>query len=275
MNSTREINHLHTLKKATMAEHESEAVTYVNDVLIQSPKLTISSLHGEVERERKLSLIPREKDSVSSGGPEEEKYVDETTIQTPEGEQPTEHEKSTLRHVGESLPFAVFLVAIIELCERFTYYGCQGIFQNYVQRPLDGSLGPGALGMGHQGATGLTTFYSFFCYVTPLIGGLVADQYLGKYKTILTFAGIYWVGLLILVCTALPSSLRAGAGLGGYIASILLTGLGTGGIKANVAPLIAEQYKRRTMAIGFTKTGERVIIDPYVTIQRIFLIFYW
>ena len=63
--------------------------------------------------------------------------------------------------------------------------------------------------------------------------------------------------------------------MGGYITSILLTGLGTGGIKANVAPLIAEQYKRRSMAIGITKNGERVVIDPYVTIQRIFLIFYW
>ncbi len=48
---------------------------------------------------------------------------------TPEGEEPTEREKRTLRHVGESLPFSTFLVAFVELCERFTYYGCQGIFQ--------------------------------------------------------------------------------------------------------------------------------------------------
>lgn len=219
-------------------------------------------------------MLDHDRLSGSSQGLDD-KHIDETTIETPEGETPTEHEKATLRHVGESLPFAVFLVAIIELCERFTYYGCQGIFQNYVQRPLDGSQGAGALGMGHQGATGLTTFYTFWCYVTPLLGGLVADQYLGKYKTIVSFAGIYFCGLVILVGTSVPSSLRAGAGLGGYITSILLTGLGTGGIKANVAPLIAEQYKRRTMAIGVTKKGERVVIDPYVTIQRIFLIFYW
>lgn len=125
------------------------------------------------------------------------------------------------------------------------------------------------------GATGLSTFYSFWCYVTPLLGGFIADQYLGKYKTILTFASVYLCGLLILVCTSIPSSLHHGAGLGGFIVSILLTGLGTGGIKANVAPLIAEQYTRRTMAIGVTKKGERVVIDPYVTIQRIFMIFYW
>jgi proton-dependent oligopeptide transporter, POT family len=81
-----------------------------------------------------------------------------------EGVYPTEEEKRTLRHIGEPLPKAAFLVAVVELCERFTYYGASGIFQNYVQKPLDGSEGRGALGMGHQGATGLTTFFQFWCY---------------------------------------------------------------------------------------------------------------
>lgn len=83
---------------------------------------------------------------------------------TPDGEEPNEDEKATLRHVAENLPLSAWLVAIIELCERFTYYGMQGLFQNYVNNPLDGSMGRGALGMGHQGATGLTTFFQFWCY---------------------------------------------------------------------------------------------------------------
>lgn len=66
---------------------------------------------------------------------------------TADGEEPTEHEKSTLRHVGENLPLSAWLVAGVELSERFTYYGTQGLFQNYVERPLDGSQGVGALGM--------------------------------------------------------------------------------------------------------------------------------
>ncbi|PSN69745.1 putative MFS peptide transporter Ptr2 [Corynespora cassiicola Philippines] len=192
------------------------------------------------------------------------------------GEVPTEEEKKTLRHVGEPLPKAAFLVAIVELCERFTYYGASGIFQNYVQRPLDGSQGMGALGMGHQGATGLTTFFQFWCYVTPIIGAIIADQYLGKYNTILVFCFVYIAGLLILTTTSIPSSLHAGAGLGGFIASIIVIGLGTGGIKSNVAPLIADQYSRRQMALSTDpKTGERVIIDPAITIQRIYMIFYF
>ena len=79
---------------------------------------------------------------------------------TPDGEEPTEEEKATLTHVGEALPASAWLVAVIEFCERFTYYGVSGIFQNYVQQPYDRSGGiPGALDMGHEAATGLTTFF--------------------------------------------------------------------------------------------------------------------
>ncbi|KAF1969841.1 di/tri peptide transporter 2 [Bimuria novae-zelandiae CBS 107.79] len=193
-----------------------------------------------------------------------------------DGEVPTEEEKKTLRRIGDPVPKAAFLVAIVELCERFTYYGASGLFQNYIQRPLDGSEGPGALGMGHQGATGLSTFFQFWCYVTPIFGAIIADQYLGKYNTILIFCFVYIAGLLILTCTSIPSSLSAGAGLGGFIASIIIIGIGTGGIKSNVAPLIADQYKRRQMKVTTDKkTGERVLIDPGITITRIYMIFYF
>ncbi|TGO10863.1 hypothetical protein BTUL_0123g00040 [Botrytis tulipae] len=190
-------------------------------------------------------------------------------------EEPTDDEKQTLRRIGDSLPMSAWLVAIVELCERFSYYGCVGLFQNYVQRPLDGSLGRGALGLGHQTATALTVFFSMWCYFTPIFGAIVADQYLGRFKAICYFAVVYMVGLLVLVLTSLPVSLQNGAGLGGYIAAILIIGVGTGGIKSNVSPLIADQYTRKRMAIKVLETGERVIIDPTVTIQRIYLIFYW
>ncbi|EAW20888.1 peptide MFS transporter [Aspergillus fischeri NRRL 181] len=200
--------------------------------------------------------------------------VEKAPLDTPDGEEPTAEEAKNLRHVAENLPVSAWLVAIVELCERFTYYGMSGLFQNYVNNPLDGSKGRGALGLGHQGATGLTTFFQFWCYVTPILGAIIADQYLGKYKTIVLFCGVYLVGLLILVCTSIPTALEHGAGLGGFIVAILVIGLGTGGIKSNVAPLIADQYKRKKMAVSTTKKGERVIIDPALTIQRIYMIFY-
>ena len=83
---------------------------------------------------------------------------------TPDGEEPNAVENKTLRHVAENLPLSAWLVAIVELCERFTYYGASGIFQNYVQHPGDGSAGSSGLGLGQQVATGLSLFFQFFCY---------------------------------------------------------------------------------------------------------------
>ncbi|KAK3716538.1 peptide transporter ptr2 [Vermiconidia calcicola] len=199
----------------------------------------------------------------------------ETGAETPEGDEPNEYEKTKLRRVGENLPASAFLIAFVELCERFAYYGAQGLFQNYINNKADGSDGPKGLGLGHQGATGLNIFFQFFCYVTPILGAIIADQYLGKYKTILIFAGVYWVGLLILWTTSLPPSIQGGSALGGYVAAIIVIGFGTGGIKSNIAPLIADQYQRRKMAIKIQQSGERTIIDPAITYQRIYMIFYW
>ncbi|KAF4449661.1 POT family proton-dependent oligopeptide transporter [Fusarium albosuccineum] len=194
---------------------------------------------------------------------------------TPDGEEPNAHEKATLRRVGESLPASAFLIAVVELTERFTYYGAQGLFQNYISNSPTGADGPKGLGMGSQAATGLNLFFQWFCYVTPILGAIIADQYLGKYKTILVFCSFYWVGLIILWTTSLPVAMEHGAGKAGYIVAIIVIGLGTGGIKSNIAPLIADQYQRRRMAIRTEKNGERVVIDPAITYQRIYMIFYW
>jgi proton-dependent oligopeptide transporter, POT family len=128
-------------------------------------------------------------------------------------------------------------------------------------------------------------------YLTPILGAIIADQYLGRYKTILIFCYVYMLGLLVLTLTALPTAMAHGAGTGGFVTAIIrkslqncrlnstdhskVIGIGTGGIKSNVAPLIADQYTRKHMAIKTLKTGERVIIDPAITFQRIYMIFYW
>ena len=83
---------------------------------------------------------------------------------TPDGEEPSEHEKRTLRRIGENLPASAYLIAIVELTERFTYYGSQGLFQNYISYSATGADGPKGLGMGHKAATGLNLFFQWFCY---------------------------------------------------------------------------------------------------------------
>ena len=49
--------------------------------------------------------------------------------------EPTAEEWAELREVSDAIPKAAFLVILVEFCERFTYYGLSGPFQNYVQSP--------------------------------------------------------------------------------------------------------------------------------------------
>jgi POT family proton-dependent oligopeptide transporter len=114
-----------------------------------------------------------------------------------------------------------------------------------------------------------------FCYFTPVLGAIIADQYLGKYKTIVVFCGIYMLGVLVLTLTSIPAAILANAALPGLILAMIIIGLGTGGIKANVSPMVAEQYTGTKPTIRTLKSGEKVIVDPNVTIQSIFNWFYW
>ena len=63
-------------------------------------------------------------------------YIEHTNTDGPE---PTEEEWAQLPEVSDTIPKAAFLVILIEFCERFTYYGLSGPFQNYIQNPDPGS----------------------------------------------------------------------------------------------------------------------------------------
>ena len=79
------------------------------------------------------------------------------------------------------------------------------------------------------------------------------------------------VGYVVLVGTSVPSSLAHPDGaLAGLIVAIIIVGIGAGSIKANVSPMIAEQYtgKLRKKALP---SGEVVIISPALTYQRVFM----
>lgn len=86
---------------------------------------------------------------------------------------------------------------------------------------------------------------------------------------------MYLVGLLILTLTAIPSSIASGSAFPGFVVAIIIIGMGTGGIKANVSPLVAEQYQDKKPYVITNKKGERVIVSPQATYQRIFNMFYW
>lgn len=91
--------------------------------------------------------------------------IDEKGSLGEDGEEPTDHELAELRHIGDKIPLSAWLVAVVELAERFTYYGLTGPFQNYMQNKRDDPLHPGALGLGQSSATALQYFLQFCKYI--------------------------------------------------------------------------------------------------------------
>lgn len=128
--------------------------------------------------------------------------------------------------------------------------------------------------MGQQASTGLTTFNQFWVYVMPLFGAYVADTYWGRFKTIWVSVITAIVGHVILTASGAPSVIaHPHNALAAFIIGLIIMGIGTGGFKPNISPLIAEQIPRR-MYVKTTKKGERVIVDPAVTTARVYNWFY-
>jgi proton-dependent oligopeptide transporter, POT family len=129
--------------------------------------------------------------------------------------------------------------------------------------------------MGQRASTGITTFNNFWSYVTPLFGAYIADTYLGRFKTIGWSILVCIIGHILLIVSALPPVLKDTQGaLGCFIIAVIVMGAGTGGFKANISPLIAEQHSG-TIRVDTRKSGERVIVDPALTTARVYMVSTW
>lgn len=81
--------------------------------------------------------------------------------------------------------------------------------------------------MGQQASTGLTTFYQFWAYVVPLLGGYIADAHLGRYNTIVIAVVIALVGHVLLIIAAVPGVIEHSQGSSAaFILGMIVTGFG-------------------------------------------------
>ncbi|KAF2277375.1 PTR2-domain-containing protein [Westerdykella ornata] len=252
------------------------AQNQVDMAMSHEPKVAVATPMYELDEKKALDTRHSTTDSL---GPPVEFEEDL------EGEEPTEEDLATLPRISGKIPWIAFTVGFVELCERFGYYGCQVVYTNFIQRarPEGSRAGsdpskegkPGALGMGQRAAFGITTFNSFWAYTTPIIGAIIADEYLGRFNTIFLAIGFSIVGHILLIISALPTVLDSGKAIAPFMLGVIILGFGTGAFKSNISPLIAEQYRQTKLRVVIDpKTGQRAISDPSITVSRIFLYFY-
>ncbi|EXJ82163.1 POT family proton-dependent oligopeptide transporter [Capronia coronata CBS 617.96] len=204
------------------------------------------------------------------------------------------HGPHALRRVAAPIPWSVYTVAFVELCERFSYYGTQVVYSNFVNHSLPPAHGgppgshhdtgagggtdqgiSGALGQGPETANGINTFNTFWVYCVPLLGAYMADEHWGRYKTICVSIAIAILGHIILVISSIPPVItHQSACFAVFMIGVIVMGLGTGGFKPNISPLVVEQINITKAFVKTLPSGERVIVDPTITQSRIYHYFY-
>ncbi|KAI1457796.1 hypothetical protein F4805DRAFT_474895 [Annulohypoxylon moriforme] len=162
---------------------------------------------------------------------EEEPFPRDATIE----------EIQTLVHEVEQVPITAWLLAFTGAASQLARFGITVAWQNYLQNPRGNPLLPGALGLGQAKATIIQNAFLFFQYLTPLPFALISDGWIGRYKTMLLCLGLLVAGYIVLVATSIPSALEHGAGVAGLAVTMVLIGLGQGGLSAvmmvNIAAL--------------------------------------
>ncbi len=123
------------------------------------------------------------------------------------------------------LPRSLWFIVSTEACERFSFYGMTSILTLYLQNQL---------GLGADGAKERVHLFNAAVYFLPLLGGFLADRYLGRYRTILGLSLFYCLGHGAL-------ALFEGEESGVYV-GLALIALGAGGIKPCVSAFVADQF---------------------------------
>ncbi len=127
-------------------------------------------------------------------------------------------------------PKGLYLLFLTEMWERFSYYGMRGILILYLTKTyLEGGLNISA-----QNASLIYGFFTGFVYFTPLIGGWIADKWIGQRHAI-TIGGItMMLGQLALFAVNTHAGLFTGLGL-------LI--IGNGFFKPNISTLVGGLYE--------------------------------
>jgi len=119
-----------------------------------------------------------------------------------------------------------------EGAERFSFYGMRAILVVFMTQHLMSATGEPDL-MSEEQAKGWFHLFVSAVYLTPLLGALISDGLLGKYRTIITLSMVYCLGHLALAI----DQTRLGLAIG-----LALIALGAGGIKPCVSAHVGDQF---------------------------------
>lgn len=133
-----------------------------------------------------------------------------------------------------------------EACERFSFYGMRNVLTDFLVGYLLISLAeadrqPAAKEVFHIFVMGV--------YFFPLLGGWLADRFLGKYRVIFWLSIVYCVGQALLAYSIDSKE--------GFYAGLFLIALGSGGIKPCVSAFVGDQFDQTNKHLA------KVVFDAF------------
>ncbi len=186
---------------------------------------------------------------------------------TPDFEQGDRNDRAFLGH-----PKGLGYLAFVEACERFSYYSMQTLLTLYmvkyllVPERMDGVVGLNWLRSWHyQGlegqplASAIFGDYTSLVYLTPILGGIIADRFSGRRVALFAGGVVMSIGHFLMAIE--------GAFLFALLALIIGVGLFKGNIASQVGALYKENDLRRAMAfqIFYIAINVSVIVAPLIS----------
>jgi POT family proton-dependent oligopeptide transporter len=127
-------------------------------------------------------------------------------------------------------PKGLYLLFATEMWERFSYYGMRSLLVLYLTK----SVLEGGMGISQSDASLIYGYFTGFVYFTPMIGGWLADNYLGQRKAIVIGAILMMLG---------QWSLSYEASLTYLILGLCLLIIGNVFFKPNISVIVGDLYE--------------------------------
>ncbi len=164
-------------------------------------------------------------------------------------------------------PKALYTLFATEMWERFSYYGMRALFTLY----LTAELVNGGFGLSDDDSLKLYAVFTGLVYLTPILGGWVADKFLGKRKTVYIGGLVMAVGQFLLASSAfLASSLESNTRLILFNFGLGVLIIGNGFFKPNISTIVGDFYDdndpRKDSAFNIFYMGINLgaILGPFI-----------
>ncbi len=120
-------------------------------------------------------------------------------------------------------PIGLFVLFFTEMWERFSYYGMRALLMLYMVNYLK---------MVPKDASTIYKVYTSFVYVTPILGGFLADRYLGNRRAVIIGAILMAIGHFLMAFEEYPV----------FLSALIFLIFGNGFFKPNMSVQVGRLY---------------------------------